>query len=105
MSTTQTALDGRIEMSPGIVGGKPRVAGRGLSVQHIVISHERVGHSPDEIADHYGLSLPEVYAALTYYFDHREEVDASIRGSEEHVEEMRRRTPSPLERKLRDLDA
>ncbi|CAA9456076.1 MAG: hypothetical protein AVDCRST_MAG02-1527 [uncultured Rubrobacteraceae bacterium] len=44
--------------------------------------HERTGKSADEITSEYDLSLAEVYAALAYYFDHRDEVDrSSIRHS------------------------
>ena len=31
------------------------------------------------IASEYGLSLADVYAALAYYYDHREEVDQAIK--------------------------
>ena len=33
---------------------------------NVVIWHERMGLSADEIASNYGLSLADVYAALTY---------------------------------------
>jgi uncharacterized protein (DUF433 family) len=92
-------------MTPGVVGGKPRIAGRGISVQHIAINHERMGLPVSEIVDHYDLSFAEVYAALTYYFDNRDEIDEAIRRSEAYVAEMRRQTPSLLDRKFRSLDA
>jgi uncharacterized protein (DUF433 family) len=89
-----------IEVTPEIAGGKPRIAGHRITVQNVVIWHERLGMSADEIATEYGLSLADVYAALAYYFDHREEIDQAIRVDEEFIAELRRRTPSILRAKL-----
>jgi uncharacterized protein (DUF433 family) len=43
-------LDRYIERTPGVVGGKPRIAGRRITVQNIVIWHEWMRLSADEIA-------------------------------------------------------
>ncbi len=43
--------------------------------------HERLGWSEDQIASEYDLSLADVYAALAYYFAHREEIDRSLKES------------------------
>lgn len=99
--TTQVVLDQHIEIDPVIAGGKPHIAGHRITVQNIVIWHERIGLSADEIAAEYNLTLSEVYAALTYYYDHRAEIDESIRADEAFVEELRRMTPSKLPEKLR----
>ena len=94
-------LDKHIEITPGIAGGKPRIAGRRITVQNIVIWHERMGMSADEISSEYDLTLADVYAALAYYFDHVEEINKSIREGEAFVEEMRKKNVSILEQKLR----
>ena len=93
-------LDEHIEITPGIAGGKPRIAGRRITVQNVVIWHERMGKSADEIATEYDLTLADVYEALAYYFDHRAEIDESIREGEALVEALRERTPSIVSRKL-----
>ena len=67
--TTRT-LDQHIECTPGVVGGKPRIAGHRLTVQNIAIWHDRLGLSADEIAGEYDLPLADVHATLAYYFDH-----------------------------------
>lgn len=85
---------------PGVAGGKPRIAGHRITVQDIVVWHERLGLSADEIASEYGLSLADVYAALAYYYDHREEIDQAIRADEALVAELRRETPSKVRAKL-----
>ena len=94
------SLDQRIIRTPDICGGKPRVAGHRITVQNIAIWHDRLGWSADEIASEYDLELADIYAALAYYFAHREEIDQSIREGKAFVEEMRRKTPSKLEEKL-----
>lgn len=89
-----------IEITPGIVSGKPRIAGRRITVQNIAIWHERMGKSADGISAEYDLTLAEIYAALSYYFDHRVEIDKRIREDEAFVEEMRKRNDSVLAQKL-----
>jgi uncharacterized protein (DUF433 family) len=54
-----------IEITPGICGGKPRIAGHRIRVQDIVVWHEQMGMSPDEILYHYpSITLSDIYAAL-----------------------------------------
>lgn len=97
----ETVLDRHIEITVGVASGKPRIAGHRITVQNVVIWHEWMGLSADEIAAEYGLTLSEVYAALAYYYDHRAEIDDSIRADQAFVEELRRLTPSKLLEKLR----
>jgi uncharacterized protein (DUF433 family) len=97
--TTKT-LDQHIEITPGVMGGKPRVAGHRISVQNVAIWHERLGMTVDEIASEYDLTLADVHAALAYYFDHREEIDKSIADDEAFAEALRQRTPSKVRQKL-----
>ena len=92
----QNALTPHIEITPDVEGGKPRIAGHRITVQNVVTWHERIGRSADEIATAYDLTLAEVYAALAYYYDHREEIDAMIRADDTFVAELRSRTPSKL---------
>jgi len=93
-------LDQRIESNEDVLGGKPCIAGRRIAVEHIVVWHERRGKSANEIAGEYDLDLADVYAALAYYFAHREEIDQSLRSGEERVQERREQHSSLLEEKL-----
>lgn len=99
---TTKSLDQHIEITPGIAGGKPRVAGHRIRVQDIVVWHEHLGRSADEVAADYDLTLADVHAALAYYFDHRDEVDRSIAEGDALAEAVRRGAPSKIARKLRD---
>jgi uncharacterized protein (DUF433 family) len=89
-----------IESSPDVVGGKPRITGHRITVQNVVIWHERVGLSADEIASQHGLSLADVYAALAYYYDHRKAIDEAILTDESYIVELRRRAKSKLTGKI-----
>jgi uncharacterized protein (DUF433 family) len=89
-----------IEIHPGIAGGKPHISGHRITVQDIVIWHERLGLSADEIAAEYGLDLADIYAALAYYYDHQAELDEGMRSDENFINELRARTPSKLRDKL-----
>lgn len=93
-------LDRHIEMTPGVAGGKPRIAGHRITVQNIVIWHERMGKSVDEISAEYDLSPAAIHAALAYYFDHRQTIDRSIAEDEAFVEALREQSDSPLAKKL-----
>jgi uncharacterized protein (DUF433 family) len=96
-------LGQHIEVTPGIVGGKPRIAGRRITVQGVVVWHERMGLSADEIATEYDLSLADVYAALAYYFDHRAETDRAIADDEAFAQALRRDSQSKVIQRLERL--
>ncbi len=95
-------LNGHIEITEGVVGGKPRISGHHITVQNIVIWHELLGQSADEIAAEYDLTLSDVYAALAYYHDNRDEIDKSIQEHETFVEALRQKTPSTIAKKLNE---
>lgn len=89
-----------IDISPDIAGGKPRITGHRITVQNIAIWHERMGLTADEIASSHGVSLADIYAALTYYYDHRQEIDQAILADESYIAELRSRATSKLSGKL-----
>lgn len=92
----------RIEIDPLICGGKPRIAGHRITVANVVVWHERMGKTPDEIADEHELSLADIYAALAYYFEHREEIDRSLTEGEAFAEMLRQSMPSKVSQKVGD---
>lgn len=71
-----------ITRSPEIRGGRPIIAGTGVTVRRIV-GWYKLGLTPEEIRNEYGhLSLAQVYAALTYYHVNRNEIEADITREE-----------------------
>ena len=69
-----------VTKTPGVCGGKACIAGHRIRVMDIVVWHEMRGYSPDEIVDMFpGITLADVHAALAYYFDHRQEIEADFK--------------------------
>ncbi len=90
-----------IEITPGTCGGKPRIAGHRVRVQDVVVWIEQ-GQSADEIVAHIPtITLSDVYAALAYYYDHRDAIDGDIRTEIEIVNEMQRDAESGILDRLR----
>lgn len=96
-----------IESIPGKCGGKPCIAGTRIRVWDVYVLHERQGKSADEVVAAYPeLSLADVYAALSYYFDHKAEIDAEMKAADEFAQSLKQATgPGPLARKLASTDA
>ena len=77
-----------IVQTPEIRGGRPRVAGTGVTVRRIV-GWYKLGLSPEEIAERVShLSLAPIYAALAYYHANREEIEADITAEEVEAERL-----------------
>ena len=68
----------QIVQTPDVLGGKPRLEGRRISVQHIVghVVYQR--WSFEQMREAFGLRPAEIHAALAYYYDHRKEIDRAI---------------------------
>lgn len=88
-----------IESKPEVLNGKPKIVGKRISVQHIVVWHEKIGKSVDEISTEFDLSHAEIHAALSYYFDHREKIDADIKKDQATIKELKSEIPSKLRSK------
>lgn len=102
----ESVISEHIEITPGICAGKPRIAGHRIKVQDVVIWHERMGLSPDEIVSQYpGITLADVYAALAYYHDNLEEIRQQIREDEAFAKELQVQTPSLVQQKLKNRNA
>ncbi|GAB4352319.1 MAG: DUF433 domain-containing protein [Cyanobacteria bacterium] len=89
-----------IEKTPGIRGGRPRMAGTRITIADIALMYLRMGQSLEEIAGKYDLPLAGVYAAMAYYYDRRDEIEKSIREDLAFVEGFQRSNTSALAEKL-----
>jgi uncharacterized protein (DUF433 family) len=74
-----------IERREGVCGGRPVLAGTRFPVRSVVGYVLRQGMTPEElVAEFPRLTLASVHDALSYYYDHREEIDAdTLENSEE----------------------
>jgi len=71
-----------IDRDPAIRGGRPKIAGTGLTVRRIV-GWYKMGMTPEEIALEYPhLNLAQVHAALAYYHANQQEIEADIAQEE-----------------------
>lgn len=98
MEAAVDTVSAHIDITPGVCGGKPRITGHRITVQDIAAWHERLEMGADEIASEYSLTLGDVYAALSYYYDHREEIDRAMQADRDLVERLRQGLPSKIAR-------
>ena len=76
-----------------------------VKVIEIAIDKIASGASPEEMHFQYPhLSLAQIHAALTYYYDHQQEFDAAIAQQLQEVSELRAKAgDTPLHARLRSL--
>ncbi len=85
---TATDIGTLIVRTPEIRGGRPRIAGTGVTVRRIV-GWYKLGLSPEDITGEIPhLSLAQVYAALAYYHANREEIEQDIAEEEATADEL-----------------
>ncbi len=93
-----------ITSSPDYCGGKPRIVGTRMPVAAIAEMYLEMGESLEEIAVKYDLSLASVHGAMSYYYDHREEIDCHSLATERIVEEMKLNSaPSKFQSRWREI--
>ncbi len=75
-----------VEQRNGVVGGKPVIKGTRLPIWQIA-ERLRAGDSPDDfLSDYPQVSAAALYDAISYYFDHRIEIERQIEENQlEHV--------------------
>ena len=84
-----------ISRSESIRGGRPVIAGTGVTVSRIVGWYQ-LGLTPEEISTEIPhLNLAQIYAALTYYHANRKEIEDDLDADNtaaEHLEKSIRPT-------------
>ena len=81
MATELKTEHPHIVMVPGVLGGEPVITGTRIGVAFIARLLQ-AGEEPSEIIAAYPHLAPAaVYDAISYYLDHREEIDALIADS------------------------
>lgn len=85
---TVTDIGALIEQTPGVRGGRARIAGAGVSVRCIA-GWSKMGMTPEEIAAEYPhLTLAQVHAALAYYHANRGQMDAEMDAEKIEAERL-----------------
>ena len=89
--STVTEIGSLLTQSPGICGGRLRIAGTGVSVRRIAIWY-KLGNTAEEIAERIPhLSLAQIHAALAYYHANREQMDAEIEAERVEAKRLKRK--------------
>ncbi len=72
---------------PTVMGGEPHIAGHRIRVRDIVAVRDRGGFTSEEIAAsaYPHLTLAQVYSALAYYEDHRQQIDSATRSEAQFI--------------------
>jgi len=73
-----------IVSTPGLRGGKPRIDGTRITIADVALAYEGAqgSWSVERIADDFELTLGQIHAALSYYFDHQTAIDCQIAESD-----------------------
>ena len=76
-----------------------------VKVIEVVLDKLAHGSSPEEMSRQFPhLSLSQIYAALTYYYDHQADLDADMERRYQQVEALQTQAKeTPLRRRLRKM--
>ncbi len=73
-----------------VCGGSPIIAGTRFPVRSVVTYVLLRGLTPEELVERFPhLTLAQVYDALAYYYDNRQEVEADITANREDAARQR----------------
>lgn len=82
-------------------GGEPIISGTGIRVLDIAVRYEVLGMSPDDILIAFPhLNLSQVHDALSYYYEHKFEIDRKLKSEIKEIEITRKKHASVLEQKI-----
>lgn len=87
-----SSLDAWIVSTPGTLGGKPRVNGHRIAVEHIKNWILTGGLTPEQVSAEYDLPLEAVYAAMAYYYSHKQAIDAHEAKMNALIDQMMKST-------------
>ena len=81
------------------------IAGANTKVIEVVLDKIAYGWSPEEMhLQHPHLSLAQIHAAFSYYYDHQAEYDAEIERQTQEYERLRAENlNSPIRKKFREM--
>lgn len=92
-----------IVRDPAIYGGKPCIEGHRIAVHDIAVARYFHDYTPEQIAReaYPTVTLAQVYAALLYYQEHKDEIDREIAEEAADIKARAQADRSPLAQKMR----
>jgi len=99
-TTANKHVYAHITKDPEVCGGKACVDGTRIRVMDIVCLLKE-GYTPEQMLNVFAapLTLSQVHAALTYYYDHKNEIEASFAQDEKILAEYDRKRAEYLSRR------
>ena len=83
-------LDSMLEQTPEVCGGRLRIAGTRISVEHMA-ALDKQGQSVETILENCPyLSRAQIHAALAYYHANRAEIDAALMTEDLEFDRLQR---------------
>ena len=99
MATAAKSAYPHIVKEPGYCGGKAAIDRTRVRVNNVVFLYKE-GKTADEILVEYpDLTPAQVHAALTYYYDHKDEIQAELAADEGSDERHEHRKAEALARR------
>jgi len=97
METAPVLAYPHVSADAQVMSGRPCIAGTRVRVMDIVGAY-KAGVPDEQLQDYFSsrpLTLSEIHAALAYYYDHQEEIDAAFAEDEELGQEAERERVQP----------
>lgn len=92
MKTAAALAYPHVSTDSQVMSGRPCIAGTRVRVMDIVGAY-KAGVSDEELREYFSsrtLTLSEIHAALAYYYDHQEEINAAFADDEKIGERAER---------------
>jgi uncharacterized protein (DUF433 family) len=81
--------DAVLVRTPGTCGGRIRIDGTRITVHRVATLYKQ-GLSAEDIAQTYShLTLAQIYTALAYFHDHREEIEQELKSDQEEYDRLK----------------
>jgi uncharacterized protein (DUF433 family) len=88
-----------VTKTPGVCGGKACIEGTRIRVNNVAFLHKQ-GASDEKIRSAYpDLTPAQIHAAIAYYYDNREEIEAELGADENWEAEHEREKAEDLGRR------
>ena len=101
MATAPKIVYTHIVKEPGYCGGQAAIDSTRVRVNNVVFFHEE-GKTPEQILVEYpDLTLAQIHAALAYYYDHQQEIEAELAEDQGWQEDHDRRRAEHIARQRR----
>ena len=73
--------------------GTPVIAGTGINVSFIAHLMQEPEWTIERVQEDYALTPGQIYAALSYYADHKEAIEQAIQEAEQRLDEYQQQRP------------